>query len=167
MSSIINEVKSNAPTALMNFAILGSAGWLGGKSLELIVPGVFPAAHAISLGLTAPASMVMYAVANRINAEGGYLNTLFALIGGYVASIGITNLLGFSVSLTAPFAGLTALTVLTGLVATVTIPIIVVAGLCLSCTLPGDPQTQGGGNGIGNLFARLFPLERESVPQTV
>lgn len=162
MATITNEARTNAPSALTGFAILGTAGWLGGKTLELIVPGVIPTAHALALGLTAPACMLMYAVANRINAEGGLLNTLFALVAGYATSVGISNLLGFSISLTGPFAGLTAVTVLAGFVATVTIPIILVLGICLTCTLP--PGTQGGGSGYDNFVARFLPLEPESLP---
>ncbi len=166
MTTAVSENQSFVPRALAGAGLLGAAGWLGGKSLELITPAVLPSAHALALGLTAPATMVMYALANKINAEGGFLNTLFSLVAGYTASVGISNLLGFSVSLTAPFAGLTALTVLAGVVATVTIPIIVVAGICISCTLPAAPRN--GESGMSYLIARFLPLapEQDLVPNT-
>ena len=159
MTTAVNENQSYVPRALAGAGLLGTAGWLGGKSLELITPAVIPFAHALALGLTAPASMAMYALANKVNEDGGFLNTLFSLVAGYTASVGIANLLGYSVSFTAPFAGLTALTVLSGIVATVTIPIIVVAGICISCTLPAAPQN--GERGLAYVAARFFPLAPE------
>lgn len=160
MTTAVSENQSSiVPRATVGAALLGSAGWLGGKSLELLTPAVLPSAHALALGLTAPATMAMYALANKINEEGGFLNTLFSLVAGYTTSVGISNLLGYSVSLTAPFAGLTALTVLAGVVATVTIPIIVVAGICISCTLPAAPRN--GASGMDYFVARFLPLAPE------
>ncbi len=133
---MVSAIRNDLSTALIGTSALATAGWLGGKSLQLVIPAVVPSAHAMALGLALPASTLMYAVASKINDKGGAVNIVLSLITGYLTSVTAANLLGFSVSTAAPFMGLTAFVVLAGTVCLVTLPIIVVLGTCLGCNIP-------------------------------
>ncbi len=92
-------------------AVFAAAGWLGSHIVKIFVPSVIPAAHAIAVGLLAPASLAIYLLASRINKKGGAANYPLSIIGGYFAAIYATKALGFAVTFHGPFVGLIALSV--------------------------------------------------------
>lgn len=110
-------------------ASMGIVGYLGGQTLQLIIPSVSAAGYGLTLGLWAPAGIAMYKLAEAVNERGGTVNAVFAFLGGYFASWAATNLMGFSVNMIAPFMGVTALVAVAGLIFSVAAPVFLCCAL--------------------------------------
>jgi hypothetical protein len=79
----------------------------------------------LTLGLWVPAGVGMYLLAEKVNRNGGVVNMALGFVGGYFASWALTNLMGISVSMIAPFMGVTALFIVVGLIANVAAPVFI------------------------------------------
>ena len=122
----INGACDLAALGLGVSAGMGFVGYLGGQTAQLFIPTVSAVGYGLTLGLWPLAGAGIYALAEKINRDGGPVNVALAFVGGYFASLALTNLMGFSVSLLAPFLGVTALVIIAAVVITV-------AGPCLAC----------------------------------
>lgn len=123
------EIRTGCDLAKVGFGVsaaMGAIGYLGGQTAQLFIPSVSAAGYGLTLGLWPLASAGIYAIAETINRDGGFANVAIAFVGGYFASLTLTNLMGFSVSALAPFMGVTALVVVGALVMTVAAP-------CIAC----------------------------------
>jgi hypothetical protein len=104
--------------------VLALAGYLGGQTVQVIIPSASPLGYASALGLWAPAGLGMYVIAEKLNPRNDIINIPLAFIGGYFASLAFTNLMGLSVNLLAPFMGLVALAGVAVAISAIAIPVV-------------------------------------------
>src|SRR5271155_2296283 len=99
------EIRTGCDLAKVGFGVsaaMGAIGYLGGQTAQLFIPSISAAGYGLTLGLWPLASAGIYAIAETINRDGGFANVAIAFVGGYFASLALTNLMGFSVSVLAP-----------------------------------------------------------------
>ncbi len=119
----INELK---PVGFAS-ASLAVLGLLAGRANQVLVASVSPVGYGLALGLTPLAAFGIFKVLteNKINPVA---SAIFGGVVGYLGSVGITNLLGFEVSLVGPFAGMFSLAGSAVVIGIAAIPIIIIAG---------------------------------------
>lgn len=99
-------------------------GYFGGRASQVLLPSVSPIGYSLSFGLTPWTGLAIFNILSSASRLNELAKVILSVVGGYLSSVAIANLLGCDVTLIGPFMGTLSLAGSIAIIAIVVTPLI-------------------------------------------